>query len=223
MSSVPAPSGAEAPDTDRTGRARIRDAAIAQFAEHGVAGTSLKVIAEDAGVSQPLVVHHFGSKKGLRTACDEYVAATVREGKREAVAQGAQLDPLAALRQTEQFPPVLRYLARTLGDGSPEVVALIDEMVADAVGYMEEGVRTGMLKPCEHPRERAIVLTIWSLGALTLHEHLNRLLGVDLTGDPESIAAYGVPAAEILAHGVLVDGIYERIRDGFANAQEEQP
>ncbi|MBA2317802.1 MAG: TetR family transcriptional regulator, partial [Euzebyales bacterium] len=43
--------------SDRTGRARIRDAAIACFAANGVAGTSLKTIAAAAGLSPALVVH----------------------------------------------------------------------------------------------------------------------------------------------------------------------
>lgn len=208
------------PAADRTGRARIRDAAIARFADRGVAGTSLKVIAEDAGVSQPLVVHHFGTKQGLRAACDEHVAAVIRQRKLAVVEQGAHFDPLAAMRGNEQTTPLLRYLARTLGDGSPQVVALLDEMVEDAVEYMAEGVRTGMIKPSEHPRGRAVVLVLWSLGALTLHEHLDRLLGVDLTAEPEDLSAYVLPAAEILANGVLAEGVYERVRDALTNREE---
>lgn len=217
MSSIPAPARTE----DRTARARIRDAAIACFAERGVAGTSLKVIAEEAGVSAPLVVHHFGSKERLRAACDEHVATTIREQKLAVVAEGPQLDPLAALRRIEDGPPVMRYLARTLGDGSPEVVALLDEMVEDAVAYMDEGVRTGMLKPSEHPRARAVVLMVWSLGALTMHEHLDRLLGVDLTGDAEELTPYLVPALDILSHGVLAEGIYERVKQQLPPAKED--
>jgi TetR/AcrR family transcriptional regulator, regulator of cefoperazone and chloramphenicol sensitivity len=50
---------------DLTAAARIRDAAIEQFGEHGF-GTGLRAIAEAAGVSAALVIHHFGSKQGLR-------------------------------------------------------------------------------------------------------------------------------------------------------------
>lgn len=213
MNSAPA----VASDADRTGRARIRDAAIGCFAANGVAGTSLKTIAGEAGVSPALVVHHFGSKHRLRVACDEYVAATIRQRKQAAMAAGPQFDPLAALRQTGDDPPILRYLARTLGDGSPEVVALIDELVDDAVAYMEDGVRSGVLKPSDDPRGRAIVLTMWSLGALTLHGHLERLLGVDITADPADMAGYVLPAAEIMGRGVLADGVYERIRDALTH------
>ena len=56
---------------DLTTSARIRDAAIAQFGAHGF-NTGVRAIATAAGVSPGLVIHHFGSKDGLRKACDEY-------------------------------------------------------------------------------------------------------------------------------------------------------
>jgi AcrR family transcriptional regulator len=190
-------------DDDRTGRARIRDAAIARFAAQGVKATSLKAIAEDAGVSPPLVAHHFGSKDGLRAACDAYVVATIREGKRRALLEGVRVDALTLLRQVEGSLPLMRYLARTLADGTPQVAAIVDELVEDAVAYTAEGVAAGLIKPSDHPRERVVVLTIWSLGALVLHEHLARLLGADITADAAGMATYMKHAGEVLAKGVL--------------------
>lgn len=206
---------------ERTGRARILDAALAQFGANGVAATSLKVIADEAGVSPALIVHHFGSKEGLREACDEHVAATFRASKLEAVAQGPGLDPLAALRESSvQTQPLLRYLARTLADGTPQVAALVDEMVDDAMEYLAEGERTGLIRPSEHPRERAAVLMLWSLGALTLHEHLERLLGVDLLGDPEQLGPYVLPAMEVFSRGLMPEDLYERARAAFLDDKD---
>ena len=198
---------------DRTARARIRDAAIDRFADAGVAATSVRAIAETADVSPGLVIHHFGSKDGLRVACDEHVAATIRDRKHAAMAQGTNLDPLAALRAAGSGPPLMRYLARTLVDGSPHVAALVDEMVADATDYMEEGVRQGVLRPSPQSYGRAAVLTIWSLGALVLHEHLERLLGVDLTGDLGQATAYLAPAVEMFSNGVVTEAMAARLRD----------
>lgn len=209
----------EGPD-DRTARARIRDAALVCFAGAGVAGTSIRTIAKAAGVSPALVMHHFGSKDALRVACDEHVAAVIRERKGAAVARGGG-DPLDALRAYDDGPPLLRYLARTLVDGSPHVAELVDEMVSDAVEYSAEAVRAGVMTPSDLHRERVAVLTLWSLGALVLHEHLQRLLGVDITGDTRDMGGYVLPATEILARGVLSESYYERVRDAFAQLQEE--
>jgi AcrR family transcriptional regulator len=219
MSSASIGTGPAPRAEDLTARARIRDAAIERFARDGVARTSVRAIAEEAAVSPPLVLHHFGSKDKLRIACDEHVAGLVRDQKRAAMAAGTGLDPLSALRGQQDGPPVLRYLACTLIDGSPHVAELVDEMVADAVGYMAEGERSGLLEPTGDAHGRAAVLTLWSLGALVLHEHAERLLGVDLLGDPAQATRYLLPALEILGRGVLRDDAYEHLCTAMRDQQ----
>jgi AcrR family transcriptional regulator len=214
----PAPVG----DDDRTARARIRDAAIARFGADGVARTSLRSVAADAGVSPALVVHHFGSKDALRLACDRHVAQTIRDLKHAAMAAGPRLDLFSVLRDSEESRPLMRYLARVLVDSSPQVDALVDELVEDAVGYMEEGVRTGLLKPSRNPRGRAVLLTLWSLGALVLHEHAARLLGADLTGGPAGQAPYSIPATEVLGEGVLTPPTLAMVTQAFERLAAER-
>jgi AcrR family transcriptional regulator len=216
MSSAPM-----ATDADLTARARIRDAAIACFADRGVSDTPVRAIAAQAGVSPALVIHHFGSKDRLRVACDQHVAAIIRQGKQEAVAAGASLDPVAALRSASDGPPYLRYLARTLVDGSPHVAELIDEMVEDAVSYLDEGVAAGSLKPSDDQRGRAVVLVMWSLGSLVLHEHVARLTGADLVDHPADAQGWMLPAMELLTRGILDEALYEHYRDAFATKDEE--
>src|SRR5665811_813501 len=77
---------------DLTARARIREAAIRLFAEHGVEETAILDIAKEAGVSGGLIRHHFGSKEGLRVACDTYVYSELVRFKLEALEQG-KADP----------------------------------------------------------------------------------------------------------------------------------
>ena len=62
---------------DATTRSRIRDSAIELFGSRGFSGTTIRAIAEQAGVSAALVIHHFGSKDALRLACDEYIVASL--------------------------------------------------------------------------------------------------------------------------------------------------
>lgn len=203
-------------DEDRTTKARIRDAAITLFAEDGVAATSVRAIAAAAGVSPGLVIHHFGSKDALRVECDRYMAATIKEQKTTAMQAGANFDLLATLQQIREGPPVTRYLARTLVDGSPHVAEMIDEIVADGAKYMNDGVEAGLLRPTAYPYERAVVLTIWTLGALALHEHLERLIGVDLLGQPPTdmtaATAYVGPVLEIMTEGVATPELAARMQ-----------
>jgi AcrR family transcriptional regulator len=208
-------------DPDRTTRARVRDAAIARFSAEGIAAATLKTIAADAGVTAQLVIHHFGSKHGLAAACDQHVVATIREHKHAAMSAGAGLDPVQALRDAEREGPLLEYLARRLVEDSPEVEQLIDEAVDDAVDYMEAGVRSGLLKPTDRPRERAVVLVLWSLGGLVLHRHAQRLLGVDLTGSTEQQLGWILPATEILTDGVLQSGTLDLLRRATGPTQAD--
>ena len=209
---------------DRTTKARIRDAAIASIAQHGINGTTARKVASTAGVSPGLVIHHFGSMEGLRSACDQYVANTIREFKERAMTGGPTLDVLASLRDAPNGP-LMGYLAQVLADDSPAVAKLVDDLVDDAEGYIQRGVESGILRPSENPRGRAVVLTLWSLGALTLHQHLQRLLGVDLT-DPEILtnpaaAAYVAPVYEIYGEGILEEAFATQARAAFTDDEGE--
>jgi hypothetical protein len=147
----------------------------------------------------------------------------IRDLKSGAMAAGAGFDPLAALRSSAGGPPLARYLARTLVDGSPHVVDLVDEIVADAVAYCETGVATGMLTPSRYPRERAAILTMWSLGALVLHDHLARLIGVDITeplDNPKAASAYVGPALEILS-GFVTETTVGLMSETFVSREKE--
>ncbi len=57
----------------------VIEAAKAEFAERGFAGTSLVMISQHCGISDGLILHHFGSKRNLyhvvlETLAKEYVA-----------------------------------------------------------------------------------------------------------------------------------------------------
>ena len=62
---------------DLTAAARIRETAMGLFAERGVAAVSVRDVAEAAGVSPSLVIHHYKSKEGLKAAVDERATAAV--------------------------------------------------------------------------------------------------------------------------------------------------
>lgn len=201
---------------DRTAKTRIRDAAIGCFADNGVAGTSIRAIAAAAGVSPGLVIHHFGTKAGLRRACDLYVIGMLRQLDEAALASGPTADALAALRALGAQLPVTRYLARTLVEGSPQVAALVDEMVDNAVALTEHARATGAINPSSDEFARAAVITVWSLGALVLHEHVRRLLGEDVTGDLSRARRYLGTTMEILGSPVFAPTAYEQWRAAVA-------
>lgn len=204
---------------DRTTKAKIRDAALTRFAADGIAATSVRAIAADAGVAPSHVMHYFRSKQGVRVACDEFVAATLRQQQDEVVGAGMDLDPLGALRRSNHGLPILAYLARSLVEAAPSSDALVDQLVADSQRYMAGLEANGMLRPAADPRTRAILLTFWSLGQLALHQQLERLIGVRMTepqeGSPE-LATYAASTLELLGPGLLMPALAERLSTYFA-------
>ena len=60
------------------------DAAVRIFAEKGYHGASMADIAEDVGVTKPMVYAYFGSKEELYLACIERAAARLRQALEEA-------------------------------------------------------------------------------------------------------------------------------------------
>src|ERR1019366_7238980 len=78
---------------DLTARARIRDAALRLFGDRGTDGTTIRDIAATAGVSGGLVRHHFGSKEGLRDACDAYALDRLMRLKEQAFIEGQMATP----------------------------------------------------------------------------------------------------------------------------------
>ena len=141
------------PTDDRTAKARIRDAAIVVIAEHGVADTTARKIAEVADVSPGLVIHHFGSMEGLRAACDEYVAADDSPATSTRPSPKVpNLDVPGVASTTRQVGPLMRYLAQVLGLTTLDAVGkLVDELVADAEGYIQQGVAAGMVRAHRRP------------------------------------------------------------------------
>src|SRR6478609_1197475 len=102
---------------DLTATARIRDAAIEQFGQHGF-DVGLRAIAKAAGVSAGLVIHHFGSKDGLRKACDDYIAEQIRSAKSESIQSSDPATWFAQMAEIEEYAPMMAYLVRSMQSGS---------------------------------------------------------------------------------------------------------
>src|ERR1700758_1334076 len=120
---------------DLTAAARIRDAAIEQFGQHGF-GVGLRTIAEAAGVSAALVIHHFGSKDGLRKACDDYIAEEIRTGKSEAMRSTDPATWFAQMAEIESYAPLMAYLMRSMQTGGDLAKTLWQTMIDDAEAYL---------------------------------------------------------------------------------------
>src|ERR1700759_4474697 len=113
---------------DLTAAAPIRAAAIEQFGEHGF-GVGLRTIAEAAGVSAALGIHHFGTKDGLRKACDDFVAEEITDSKSAAIRSNGPATWFARRAEIEAYAPLMAYLVRSLHPGGDLATTLWNRMI----------------------------------------------------------------------------------------------
>lgn len=201
-----------------TTAAKIRDAAIEQWGQHGF-HVSLRAIAGFAGVSAALVIHHFGSREGLRKACDDYIAEEVRSAKSESLQSADPATWFAQIAEIESYAPMMAYLVRSMQSGTELAKAFWQKMIDNAEGYLEEGVRAGTLKPSRDPKARARFLAMSGGGAFLLY--------LQMHDKPTDMAAvlhdYGeemmLPALEVYSHGLMTDS---SMYDAFVAQREQQ-
>jgi AcrR family transcriptional regulator len=202
---------------DRTAVARIRDAAIEQWGQHGF-NVGLRSIAEAAGVSAALVIHHFGSKEGLRKACDDYIAEEIRTGKSASMQANDPAEWFRQMAEIDSYAPLMAYLVRSMQSGSDLAKMMWQRMIDNAEEYLEEGVRNGLLKPSRDPRARAKYLGVTGGGGFFLY--------LQMHDNPTDIRAvlrdYGedmvLPALEIYTQGLMTDST---MYDAFREAHEK--
>lgn len=188
---------------DRTARARIRDAALREFGRRGFSATTLRLIASEAGVSPALVVHHFGSKQGLRDALDQALADQIRDGEFAMMSGSVVLSRDAYVEMAAEYRDALPYLGRALAEGDELGSRLFDRLAADAVEYLEAGVDSGLVRPTDHPKARAATLLAFSLGLLSMGDHLHRVLGVD--DELEMLLGIAPVVLDLYTHGLFTD------------------
>lgn len=114
-------------DPEATQRALLA-AAVAEFAEKGLAGARIDEIARRSGVNKQLVYHHFGNKDDLYQAALEQVYAEIRAREREL--KLADLAPLAAMEKLVGFS--FDYL-----NEHPEFVALLNDENRQSARHVE--------------------------------------------------------------------------------------
>ncbi|GGL87306.1 TetR family transcriptional regulator [Nakamurella endophytica] len=193
-----------ADDADLTARARIRDTAIRRWGTDGF-GASVRGIAADAGVSPALLLHHWGSKDGLRQACDEYVLDRfARETDRMTAQELATASAWAILDRDPEFAPLAAYVRRAVTD-ERSAGRFWTALVDDTRRWLQQATAAGRVLPTRDEETRAELLVVLSLGAQLLAHHLappgtpaDRLLAAvseRVTG----------PALELFTHGLFTD------------------
>ena len=190
---------------DLTARARIRDAAVRRFGADGF-GASVRAIAADAGVSPGLVIHHFGSKDGLRAVCDEHVLRVIRDAETDAFTSSSPPDLLGQLASLDEYAPLVGYLVQALLAGGDLAATLLARMTADAEEYLADAVAAGRMRPSRDPAARAAFLVDVGIGAVLSFVRRHPPVDGDYRATLRAYAeANSLPALELYTEGLLTD------------------
>ncbi len=195
----------ERSEADLTARARIRDAAVACFAEAGFEAP-FRTIAARAGVSPGLITHHFGSKAALRRECDAEVFRRYHALKTDTLDDpGADL--LERLARPGDAALVTVYMLRALQGGGTAARDFFESLVDQVRQVTAESVEAGLVRPSRDEEARARYLTAHSMGAMLVHFLL------DPGRSPDDFVAsmltrergQALPILELYTEGLFVD------------------
>ena len=159
-------------DSDLSTRTKIREAALRLFGSDGFS-VSVRAIADAAGCSPGLVIHHFGNKDGLREAVDQSVMETLLQ-RFGSIPKELPADELSrsmgdAFADVIGTSPVVRqYIRRSLLEATPASQTIFDELLALTNASLDQLQRAGGVRESSDPQWRPYQLLFVILGTLLL-------------------------------------------------------
>jgi len=168
-------------------------------------------VAAAAEVSPGLVMHHFGSKAGLREAVDEHVAQTfdailanlTDADLHDALGAGGATSLAEAF--VAGFPagsPLPDYLRRLWLTNDPTGHRVFQRYLAVSERVLAAMEEAGVARPSKDRRVRAAFLLVNDLALLLLGPQLRDALGLDLQ-TPAGMAAWTSEAIDVYGHGAF--------------------
>ncbi|MGO1825174.1 MAG: TetR/AcrR family transcriptional regulator, partial [Brevibacterium aurantiacum] len=166
---------------DLTSRARIRNAALHQFAVKGFAGTPLRAIATEAGVAIGLIGHYFGSKEGTREAVETWIVGLFASAldradstSADTVADVTVRDETVAQMLADN-PLVVDYLRRQVLE-MPADGMLISRLAALTMESVETMRNAGQASSSRDRVEQVVTAMVRQLGRLFLQPLVDQIV-----------------------------------------------
>lgn len=208
----PRNSGREGQDDPRS---RLLAVAVKVFSQHGYDAVSTGDVAREAGLSQPMVHYHFGSKEQLWRAAMHHLMREIGQRYPTNAADLKDLDPVSRLKvitrrfisRSAQDPTLTMIITHESLANTDRLQWLVETYVR--AGFQEfdealtEGMEAGVIK--EIPLH-VLANTIVSASSFTfcLNALVKACYGVDLS-EPDRIQEMSDGLTEILFHGLIRD------------------
>ncbi|MFC9993495.1 TetR/AcrR family transcriptional regulator [Nocardia sp. NPDC127526] len=177
-----------ATNDDLTAKARIRNAAMDLFAQHGESRVSLRAVAAEAGVTLGLVQHHFKTKAGLRDAVDQLVGEYFHQAVHSVPGAGTPGEVAAARDQAvremlRDNPAVVNYLRRAILEPEPAQLAFLERLVELVRSEVISLREAGLASTDRRESTQIVEILVRQLGELLLAPMIDSVWAmVDRTG-----------------------------------------
>ncbi len=207
-----------ASESDAGTREALIRAGLDLFGRHGFEASSIREIAQAAGVNSAGIAYHFGGKDGLRQACAEAVVATMKQRVFGATAAMPPLDGLAPemavelllgivgrvaafATQAQESETIARFVLREMMEPTSAFETLYEGLVGPVHGQLCRlwAAATGMA-PEAQDTKLAVFATIGQVLYFRLaRPAVMRRMGWSTIDTAESEAIAGVIRANVRA------------------------
>lgn len=188
-----------------TSRDMIVEAALTVFADHGIRTSTLKDVADAAGVSVGRVQHHFKSKDELVAAVDDHaidaLAAQIQNPDVPAdealMAMGRKFTDMLV-----EAPHVLEYICLKLVEPGEVGKTIFDGMFAISEAQHQQFAERGQTREDLDPIWGSLLPLILRAGTILLRDHIERHLP-DKFLDPDQLRRWDEAVTALIRHGQL--------------------
>lgn len=201
----------------RAGAAMSREALLQQaftaFAQHGYDGVSLRQLAQDCGVSDSLLSHHFGSKQELwHEAADsvfgplyQRMVQTLESIAADNIALRLRQNLTAALRLMATEAEAMAFMFRENDSDSPRAQYLREHYLLPYIrrihALVDQATAQGLMRKLSHEACTGIVLGVTRM---LVQPGLYRPMLAPHLATPERMAAYIDDIVTIFYDGLLL-------------------
>ena len=194
-------------------RTRLEEVAIRVFAQHGYDAVSTGDIAREAGLTQPMVHYHFGSKEALWKAAMTRLMHSLGTRFPTNTTELKDLGPIDRLKvMTRRFilvsgfePTLSKIILHESLSRSERLEWLIDQYVRRGFGEFDDvfnaGIAAGLIKDLPLYAITNSIISASSC-AFAFAAVVDRVYGVDVTA-AERIEEIADTLIEIVFHGVV--------------------
>lgn len=192
-----------------TSRDMIIHAALTVFAEHGIHASTLKNVADEAGVSVGRVQHHFKTKDELVAAVDDYAIDALADKIQKPDAPPDDALMAMGRKFTDvlvETPHVLEYICQKMIEPGEVGKTIFDGMFAISEAQGSQFIERGQTREDLDPVWGALLPLILRVGTILLRNHIERFIDGQFL-QPEQLRRWDDAMTALIRHGQLRSGM----------------